>query len=131
MNQIFTCVIKISKIRAYLADRALWLCFSDLMQLIQTKIENSSRSWGNAILKPDQKGTIANQLSNVRATASELAELVQYGHHISITHGNGPQVGELLLLYELGKKTVPKMPLDVLGAEKPGHDGVHAAAVSG
>ena len=75
---------------------------------------------GNAILRPKEKGTEKEQLLNVQATTDELARLVDQGHHISITHGNGPQVGTIELLYELAKGTVPPMPLDVCGAQSQG-----------
>ncbi len=75
---------------------------------------------GNAILKPKEKGTEAEQLFNVQVTTDELARLVGQGHHISITHGNGPQVGMVVLLYELAKHAIPPMPLDVCGAQSQG-----------
>ena len=75
---------------------------------------------GNAILKPREKGTQKEQLLNVQAAANELAKLVQHGHRISITHGNGPQVGDIVLLYELAKQVLPQMLLDVCGAQSQG-----------
>ena len=78
---------------------------------------------GNAILKHKDKGTAEEQLSRLRETSEQLAKLVKEGHHISITHGNGPQVGDILHLYELGKSYLPAMPLDVCGAESQGQIG--------
>lgn len=75
---------------------------------------------GNAILKSREKGTEAEQLENLRFTSDQLVQLVQAGHQIAITHGNGPQVGDIFLLYELAKDTIPKMPLDVCGAQSQG-----------
>ncbi|HZW58431.1 MAG TPA: carbamate kinase [Nitrososphaerales archaeon] len=75
---------------------------------------------GNAILRPSEKGTEEEQLINLQATSDELAELVAQGHRISITHGNGPQVGDILLLYELARRRLPPMPLDVCGAQSQG-----------
>jgi carbamate kinase len=75
---------------------------------------------GNAILKSKENGTEKEQLFNVQATTDELANLVAQGHRISITHGNGPQVGMIVRLYELAKRTVPRMPLDVCGAQSQG-----------
>ncbi|MDA4112105.1 MAG: carbamate kinase [Thaumarchaeota archaeon] len=75
---------------------------------------------GNAILKPEEKGTEKEQLFNVHATTDELANLVDQGHHISVTHGNGPQVGTIVRLYELAKRSLPPMPLDVCGAQSQG-----------
>jgi carbamate kinase len=75
---------------------------------------------GNAILKQKERGTAEEQLSNVRNTAKQLAQLIIRGHHIAISHGNGPQVGDILLKNELAKATLPPMPLDVCGAESQG-----------
>ena len=75
---------------------------------------------GNAILNPKEKGTEDEQLANVQLTSEELAKLVEEGHQISITHGNGPQVGDIILLYELAKQVLPPMPLDVCGAQSQG-----------
>jgi len=46
--------------------------------------------------------------------------MVSAGHHIAITHGNGPQVGDILMKNELAKESLPPMPLDVCGAESQG-----------
>jgi carbamate kinase len=75
---------------------------------------------GNAILKHGEKGTAEEQMANVRATAKHLVRLVEEGDRIAITHGNGPQVGDILLKNELSKATLPPMPLDVCGAESQG-----------
>lgn len=75
---------------------------------------------GNAILQRGQKGTIEEQAANVQNTAKHLARLLQRGEKIAITHGNGPQVGNILLQNEIAKDTLPAMPLDVCGAESQG-----------
>jgi carbamate kinase len=75
---------------------------------------------GNAILKHGEKGTAEEQMANVRATARQLVKLVEEGDRIAITHGNGPQVGDILLKNELAKDTLPPMPLDVCGADSQG-----------
>jgi carbamate kinase len=75
---------------------------------------------GNAILKHKEKGTAEEQFENVAATARHLAELVKNGYRIAITHGNGPQVGDILLANECAKDMLPPMPLDVCGAESGG-----------
>jgi carbamate kinase len=75
---------------------------------------------GNAILQPNEKGTAEEQLENVRATCRQLVQLLQRGHQIAITHGNGPQVGDILLKEEMAKDSLPPMPLDVCGAESQG-----------
>ena len=75
---------------------------------------------GNAILQRGQKGTIEEQAANVQNTAKHLARLLRRGEKIVITHGNGPQVGNILLQNEIAKDTLPAMPLDVCGAESQG-----------
>ncbi|MBP1929279.1 carbamate kinase [Methanolinea mesophila] len=75
---------------------------------------------GNAILKHREEGTAAEQFENVRVTCRHLAEMVREGYRVAVTHGNGPQVGDILLAYELAKGTLPPMPLDVCGAQSQG-----------
>jgi carbamate kinase len=68
---------------------------------------------GNAITRSTEKGTRDEQWANIRKTCAHVAELIKQGHRVLITHGNGPQVGNLLLKNELCKEVVPPMPLDV------------------
>ncbi|NPV69169.1 MAG: carbamate kinase [Firmicutes bacterium] len=75
---------------------------------------------GNAILQPGQKGTYAEQLENVRKTCEQVAAMMKDGCRVVITHGNGPQVGNILIQNEAGSGQVPAMPLDVCGAESQG-----------
>jgi carbamate kinase len=72
---------------------------------------------GNAIKNPEDKGTIEEQFNAVSRTCDELVKMIKNGHKIVITHGNGPQVGALLIQNEEAKEKVPQMPLDVCGAE--------------
>jgi len=76
---------------------------------------------GNAILKPGQQGTFDEQMANVKTTCDQLAQMVESGKYkIIVTHGNGPQVGNLLLQNEAGKEVAAPMPLYVCGAESQG-----------
>jgi carbamate kinase len=75
---------------------------------------------GNAILRHKEKGTKEEQFENVRETCRHLVALMKRGYRIAITHGNGPQVGDILLKNELSKHVLPPMPLDVCGAESQG-----------
>lgn len=77
---------------------------------------------GNAILRAGQKGTIEEQLDNLNQTGRQLLELLGGHNRVVITHGNGPQVGNLLLALEMAKD-VPPMPLDVCGAATQGFMG--------
>jgi carbamate kinase len=78
---------------------------------------------GNAILQPGQKGTAEEQLGNVESTADQIAELISRGYRVVVTHGNGPQVGAILIQQEAGHEQVPPMPLDVCGAQSQGQIG--------
>lgn len=78
---------------------------------------------GNSILRAKQRGTAGEQYENLDRTAEQLLGLLSSGNRIVITHGNGPQVGNLLLADEAGKDVVPPMPLDILGAETQGYMG--------
>ena len=75
---------------------------------------------GNAILKHTEKGTAKEQFENVRKTSEYIVELISEGYHIALTHGNGPQVGDILLAYDCAKEILPPMPLDVCGAQSQG-----------
>lgn len=80
---------------------------------------------GNALLRGDQVGTIDEQEQNVYETCEKLLPLIQEGHNIVIGHGNGPQVGNVLLQHEGGNKIygLPKMPIDFCVAETQGSIG--------
>jgi carbamate kinase len=75
---------------------------------------------GNAILLSGQKGTYEEQLANVRAACASIVAIVQAGHRVVLTHGNGPQVGAVLIQNEEAAQKVPAMPLDACGAETQG-----------
>ena len=75
---------------------------------------------GNAILKHSQRGTAAEQFANVNETCAHLVSLIRTGHTVAITHGNGPQVGDILLKNERAQDVLPAMPLDVCGAQSQG-----------
>ena len=57
---------------------------------------------GNAIKQADDKGTSEEQFANVYKTSRELVKLIKAGYRLVITHGNGPQVGNLLIQQEEG-----------------------------
>jgi len=77
---------------------------------------------GNAILKSNEKGTFRQQLKNIDKTVKQLRLLLKK-YRIVITHGNGPQVGNLLLQQEKSKQKIPPMPLDVCDAMTQGQIG--------
>lgn len=76
---------------------------------------------GNALIKKGQKGTAEEQFENLELTMKQIARLSDI-YTIVITHGNGPQVGNLLLQQESCDE-VPKMPLEIIGAMTQGQIG--------
>ena len=78
---------------------------------------------GNAIKSAKEKGTNQEQFNNVNQTTKHLAQLVKEGYDLVITHGNGPQVGNLLLQHDMAKDKVPALPMDVCGAQSQGQIG--------
>jgi len=72
---------------------------------------------GNAIVPAGDPGDAAGMRRRLDATAERLVDLVAAGHELIVTHGNGPQVGNILLQNEEGRSRVPAMPLDVCVAE--------------
>lgn len=69
---------------------------------------------GHAFMQRDESGTIEDHERNAERIAKLLMIMVQKGYHLVITHGNGPQVGSLLIQNEQCRELVPAMPLDVL-----------------
>jgi carbamate kinase len=76
---------------------------------------------GNALIQCGQKGTAEEQFENLKLTMRQIAKLSKK-YKIVITHGNGPQVGNLLLQQESCNE-VPKMPLEIIGAMTQGQIG--------
>ncbi len=72
---------------------------------------------GNAIQPAGEPATADAQRHRIEETAAKLADLIQAGYDVVVTHGNGPQVGNILLQNEEARNQVPAMPLDVCGAE--------------
>ena len=58
---------------------------------------------GNAILQPGQETTYENQYNNVKNAAAKMADIKANGHRIIVTHGNGPQVGNIIVQNEAAK----------------------------
>jgi len=78
---------------------------------------------GNAIIQPGQRGTAKEQFANVLSTSKQIGQLVDDGHEVVVTHGNGPQVGNILIQQDRARNTVPAMPLDVCGSQTQGFIG--------
>ncbi len=76
---------------------------------------------GNAIIQSGQKGTITEQFANTRESLGGIVELIEQDYLLAITHGNGPQVGNLLIQQLAGlEKNVAPLPLGVLNAATEG-----------
>ena len=75
---------------------------------------------GHAFMQRGEPGDIHNHEKNAAAICGALMTLVERDYNLVVTHGNGPQVGNLLLQAELTKESLPAMPLDVLVANTEG-----------
>ena len=80
---------------------------------------------GNALQSGDTEPTAEAQLEVVKKTCEQIAEISRRGYEMAVVHGNGPQVGRILLASETAKDTVPPMPFDVCGAMSQGYIGYH------
>ena len=80
---------------------------------------------GNALEDKSLPPTAESQLKVVRRTAEQLALLSCAGYELAVVHGNGPQVGRILLASEAAAETTPPMPFDVCGAMSQGYIGYH------
>jgi carbamate kinase len=76
---------------------------------------------GNALIRAGEDGSWERQLANADAIAEEVVGLRAAGHELVLTHGNGPQVGALLI--QQGQGEVPALPLDALTAMTQGQIG--------
>lgn len=75
---------------------------------------------GNAITQTGQRGTTEEQLANISNCCDFIADLAACGYGVVLTHGNGPQVGNLLIQNECGRAKVPENPMDVCVAQTQG-----------
>ena len=75
---------------------------------------------GNAISRQDETGDIPDQIKNCHRTAEHLVDLIAAGHKVVVTHGNGPQVGNILRRVESSRNSVYPLSLDICGAHSQG-----------
>ena len=80
---------------------------------------------GNALQSGNDVATAQNQLKVVKKTSEKIAEISKRGYELSVVHGNGPQVGRILLASETARDVTPAMPFDVCGAMSQGYIGYH------
>jgi carbamate kinase len=72
---------------------------------------------GNAIIPSGGSGTIEEQREVTTRSMEHVADLIESGRKVIITHGNGPIVGNILERNEAAKDRIPPMPLDICGAD--------------
>jgi carbamate kinase len=75
---------------------------------------------GHSLLSPELAPTVANQFAVTAEAMKPVADLLERGEHVVMTHGNGPQVGFMQLRSELARDTLPEVPLDSLVADSQG-----------
>jgi carbamate kinase len=75
---------------------------------------------GNAITRPGEPGTIPQQFEHTAETLDHLKKLFRRGTPIVITHGNGPQIGNIMIRVEEAERRVPRLPLDTCVADSQG-----------
>jgi carbamate kinase len=78
---------------------------------------------GNAIKQADEDGTAQEQRENIRNSCRQILEIIRAGYEVVVTHGNGPQVGNLLIQQDAGSEQTPVQPMDVCGAMTQGQIG--------
>ena len=86
---------------------------------------------GNALQEAGVPATAEAQLSMVRKTAGYIADIIKNGFEVVIAHGNGPQVGRIVLQNESSSNITPSMPFDVCGAMSQGMIGYHIQQAMG
>src|ERR671920_297333 len=72
---------------------------------------------GNAMTNADGRARPEDQIAAAQVAMAAVAGLIEHDHEVVITHGNGPQVGNLLVKNELAAGVVPPVPLDWCGAQ--------------
>ena len=78
---------------------------------------------GNALLRPEDRGTQEEQIARAKQAARWLAEIVRHGYKLIVVHGNGPQVGNILIQNEEASTKIPPQSLDVCVAQTEGSMG--------
>lgn len=78
---------------------------------------------GNALLRPEDRGTQEEQIARAKQAARWLAEIVRHGYRMVVVHGNGPQVGNILIQAEEASTKIPPQSLDLCVAQTEGSIG--------
>lgn len=80
---------------------------------------------GNALQEAGKPATAQAQLEVVEKTSEYIADIVERGYEVIVAHGNGPQVGRIVIQNEVASASIPAMPFDVCGAMSQGMIGYH------
>ena len=80
---------------------------------------------GNALQEAGKPATAQAQLEVVEKTSEYIADIVERGYEVIVAHGNGPQVGRIVIQNEVASASTPAMPFDVCGAMSQGMIGYH------
>ena len=72
---------------------------------------------GNSLIRSKDRTSFADQLESVRDTSRHIADLVEAGNEVVVTHGNGPQVGFILIRSHLARNRLPEVPFDACNAQ--------------
>ena len=80
---------------------------------------------GNALAEAGKPATAEAQLEVVEKTSEYIADIIEKGYNIVLAHGNGPQVGRIVIQNEYASSVTPAMPFDVCGAMSQGYIGYH------
>jgi len=72
---------------------------------------------GNSLIRSEDRSSFADQLATTADTCRHIADIVAAGHDIVVTHGNGPQVGFILIRSHLARNRLPEIPLDACNAQ--------------
>ena len=75
---------------------------------------------GNSLIKDREHRTVQDQYEAIAETSAHIARMIDHGYEVIITHGNGPQVGYILLRSELASHLLHRVPLDACGADTQG-----------
>jgi len=72
---------------------------------------------GNSLIRSKDRSSFADQLATTADTCRHIADIVEVGHEVVVTHGNGPQVGFILIRSHLARNRLPEIPLDACNAQ--------------
>ena len=80
---------------------------------------------GNALQEAGKPATAQSQLEVVEKTSEHIADIIEKGYEVVLAHGNGPQVGRIVIQNEYSAAVTPALPFDVCGAMSQGYIGYH------